>query len=99
VGASGAIAGIMGAYLVLFLHSRVLVLIYLVVFVEAVEVPAIFLIGLWFAIQVIGGVVYASHAFTGEMAFWGHAAGLVTGAATVWLFVRPERLQVAWWNE
>ena len=98
VGPSGAIAGVMGAYLVLFLHSRVLVLIYLIVFVDAVEVPAVFLIGLWLAVQVLGDVAHAGDSLTAPVAFWGPAAGLVAGVASVWVFRRPERLEVAWWN-
>ena len=98
VGASGATAGVMGAYLVLFLHSRVLVLIYLVVFVDAVEVPAVFLMAIWLAFQMLGGLVYAGYEFRGDMAFSGHAVAFIAGAVTVWLFRRPERQEVAWWN-
>lgn len=98
VGASGAIAGVMGAYLALFLHSRVLVLIYLVFFVDVVEVPAVFFLGLWFVLQVLSGVGSDPTEAIGGIAFWAHAGGFLTGLSTVWIFRRRERLSVGWWS-
>jgi len=99
VGASGAVAGVMGAYLANFPFSRVLVLVYLVVFVEVIEVPALFFLGLWFLLQVLGGIQSAADALAiGGVALWAHAGGFVAGAALVWLFRQRERQRVAWWS-
>jgi len=99
VGASGAIAGVMGAYLILFPHSRVLVLIPIFLFIEILEVPAVLFLGFWFLLQVVGGVGrLADTAVTGGVAFWAHLGGFATGLALVWLFKRPERERVEWWN-
>src|SRR5215467_9665936 len=56
VGASGAIAGVMGAYLVMFPRSRILVLIPIIIFFDIIEVPAVFFLGFWFLMQLLGGV-------------------------------------------
>jgi membrane associated rhomboid family serine protease len=99
VGASGAIAGVMGAYFVLFPYSRVLVLIFLFVFVDVIELPAVFFLGFWFFMQLIGGVGrLAETALTGGVAFWAHVGGFLTGVAGVWLLRRPERQRVDWWT-
>jgi membrane associated rhomboid family serine protease len=101
VGASGAIAGVMGAYFVLYPHSRVLTLIPFPLTV--VEVPAIYLLGIWFAMQFVSGLATLDPASTGELAggvaFWAHAAGFGVGAVLVFVFRRPERQRVEWWND
>jgi membrane associated rhomboid family serine protease len=97
VGASGAIAGVLGAYLVLFPHSRVLML----VFIVFVEVPAVLLLGLWFATQLLSGLgtlAVLRPEDMGGVAFWAHAGGFVAGAALVLLFRRPERMRAEWWD-
>lgn len=97
VGASGAIAGVLGAYLVMFPHSRVLTL----VFVVFVEVPAVLLLGLWFATQVLSGIGaldVVPPEDLGGVAFWAHAGGFAAGATLVLLFRRPERMRVEWWD-
>ena len=92
VGASGAIAGVMGGYLVLFPHSRVLVLVFLLFFVDIVEIPAVFFLGLWFVMQLVAGVGRtATDAATGGVAYWAHASGFVVGIIGVWIFRRPDR--------
>lgn len=98
VGASGAIAGVLGAYLVLFPQSRVLTLM----FVVLVEVPAVLLLGLWFATQLLSGLgtlAMLRPEDMGGVAFWAHAGGFAAGAALVLLFRRPERMRVEWWNQ
>ena len=89
IGASGAIAGVMGAYFVLYPHSRVLTLIPLIIVWEIVELPAIFLLGFWFILQLFsaGANALASTAgSSGGIAFVAHVAGFVLGAAGVWIF-------------
>jgi rhomboid family protein len=78
IGASGAISGIMGAYLVLLPTSRVLTLVPLIIFWFTVRLPAIVMIGYWFLIQLLGATVQPRNA--GGVAFWAHVGGFALGA-------------------
>jgi membrane associated rhomboid family serine protease len=101
VGASGAIAGVLGAYIVMFPHSRVLTLVPLFIFVTFIEVPAGVLLGLWFAMQLLSGVgslMVVQPEDMGGVAFWAHAGGFVAGVLLVFLFQRPERREAAWYQ-
>ena len=81
IGASGAIAGVMGAYFVLFPHSRVLTIVFILLFVDIIEIPAIFFLGIWFLMQFFSGVgSLGSGSASGGVAFWAHVAGFATGA-------------------
>jgi membrane associated rhomboid family serine protease len=82
VGASGAISGVMGAYIVLFPHGRIRTLIgwWLIILV-----PAWVMIGVWFALQLFGGFAVLGSQ-EGGIAFWAHVGGFVAGAVLVWLF-------------
>jgi len=77
VGASGAIAGVMGGYLLLFPHARVDLVLILFVIVKVITIPAWLLLGLWFALQLANGTVTA--AAGGGVAYWAHAGGFVAG--------------------
>ena len=81
VGASGAIAGVMGTYFVLYPYSRVLTAVFLIIFFDIVEIPAVFFLGLWFLLQLLSGVgsLATSSAGGGGIAFWAHIGGFVTG--------------------
>jgi membrane associated rhomboid family serine protease len=83
LGASGAIAAVMGAYFVLYPHSRVLTAIFVVIFFDLIEIPAIFFLGIWFLLQLISGVgsLGVSNAAGGGTAFWAHIGGFVVGVA------------------
>ena len=82
VGASGAIAGVMGAYFVLYPHSRVLTAVFILFFIDLVEIPAVFFLGIWFLMQLFSGVGSIGGAASGGgVAFWAHVAGFVTGLA------------------
>ncbi|MEP7363237.1 MAG: rhomboid family intramembrane serine protease [Acidobacteriota bacterium] len=87
VGASGAIAGVMGAYVRRFPHSRVVTLLPLFIFFTTVELPAYWLLLFWFAIQIFSGVGDLSRAGVqeGGVAWWAHAGGFVLGALLVGL--------------
>ena len=88
IGASGAIAGVMGAYFVLYPHSRVLTLIPWI-FLQIVEVPAIVLLGFWFLMQLFSAgtlAVTASTHGSGGVAFAAHVAGFVAGVGGIFLF-------------
>ncbi len=98
IGASGAIAGVMGAYFVLYPRSRVLTLIPLIIIWEIVELPAIFLLGFWFLMQLFSAgaiAVTSSTAGSGGIAFVAHIAGFLIGAAGVFLF--KKRMAPAEW--
>jgi membrane associated rhomboid family serine protease len=83
VGASGAIAGVMGAYFVLYPQSRVLTAIFVLFFFDLVEIPAVFFLGFWFLMQLLSGVgsLGVASAAGGGTAFWAHVGGFVVGAA------------------
>src|SRR5919197_2957796 len=103
VGASGAIAGVMGAYFVLYPRSRIVTLIPLFFFFQVVEVPAIRFLGIWFVMQFLSGVgsivTSVSGGSMGGIAFWAHVAGFVAGISGVVVFRRPERQRVEWWHD
>jgi membrane associated rhomboid family serine protease len=103
VGASGAIAGVMGAYFVLYPRSRIVTLLPLFFFFQIIEIPAIFFLGFWFLLQLLSGVGSVATATGGEpgggIAFWAHAAGFLAGLSGVLVFRRPERQRVEWWND
>jgi membrane associated rhomboid family serine protease len=89
IGASGAIAGVMGAYFVLYPHSRVLTLIPLVFYWEIVELPAVLVLGLWFVMQLASGAMaLGASSLGGGIAFMAHVAGFALGAAGVSLFAK-----------
>ena len=94
VGASGAIAGVMGAYFVLFPHSRVLAAIFIVFYMDLIEIPAIFFLGIWFLMQFFSGVgSLGADAAQGGVAFWAHIAGFAVGAIAglVWRAKESQR--------
>jgi membrane associated rhomboid family serine protease len=99
VGASGAIAGVMGAYFVLYPKSRIVTLVPLFFFFQIIEVPAIFFLGIWFAMQFLSGVGSIVSAAQGGVAFWAHVAGFIAGISGVVVFRRPERERVEWWHD
>ena len=99
VGASGAIAGVMGAYFVLYPRSRIVTLIPLLFFFQIVEVPAIFFLGIWFVMQLLSGAGSIAASATGGVAFWAHVGGFVAGVGGVLVLRRPERQRVEWWHD
>jgi membrane associated rhomboid family serine protease len=102
VGASGAIAGVMGAYFVLYPRSRIVTLLPIFIFFQVIEVPAIFFLGVWFVMQFasgVGSIATSTGQPIGGIAFWAHVAGFVAGVTTVFVFRRPERQRVEWWHD
>jgi rhomboid family protein len=92
IGASGAIAGMMGAYFVLYPHSRVLTLIPWI-FIQIVELPAIMLLGFWFLMQLFSAgtlAVTASTHGSGGVAFAAHVVGFVAGVGGIFVFRKRE---------
>jgi membrane associated rhomboid family serine protease len=100
IGASGAIAGVMGGYFVLYPQSRVLTLIPLVFYVEIIELPAVLLLGFWFVMQLFnaGVIAVTSNSSSGGIAFVAHVAGFVAGLAGVFV-VRKRTRTAEWWAE
>jgi membrane associated rhomboid family serine protease len=102
VGASGAVAGVMGAYFVLYPQSKIVTLLPIFFFIQLIEVPAIVFLGLWFLLQFlsgVGSVAATGGASSGGIAFWAHVAGFAAGALGVLFFRRPERQRVDWWDD
>ncbi|MHB1329516.1 MAG: rhomboid family intramembrane serine protease [Gemmatimonadales bacterium] len=93
VGASGAISGVMGAYIVLYPRVRVHMLIFLGIFITRVAVPAVFMLGYWFLLQLVGGIP-ALQREGGGVAFWAHAGGFAAGMLLVFLFRDPKLIAV-----
>jgi membrane associated rhomboid family serine protease len=95
VGASGAIAGVMGGYLVLFPHSRVLTLIPIVIYPLFVYIPAFVYLGIWIVTQLFSGATSLGDGpETGGIAFWAHVGGFFAGVALVKLLARNDPRQL-----
>jgi membrane associated rhomboid family serine protease len=89
VGASGAISGVMGGYLILYPNVRVFTLVPLGFFITSMALPAWMMLGYWFVIQFVSGLA----AFGGErggVAFWAHVGGFVAGVVLIKLFARQD---------
>jgi membrane associated rhomboid family serine protease len=85
IGASGAISGVLGAYIVLFPQGKVRALVFFG-FIGQVLLPAWVMLGLWFLLQLVSGVTSLGAADVGGVAFWAHVGGFVAGALLIWLF-------------
>ena len=98
VGASGAIAGVMGAYLIKFPRARIVTLVPIIIFITTVDIPAAFLLLYWFAIQFFSGVgsVGYSQASSGDVAWFAHIGGFLAGMALVMLM--PTRQRYPQWQ-
>jgi len=87
VGASGAISGVMGAYIVLYPRVRVHMLVFLFVFITRIVVPAYVMLGYWFLLQLLGGSAAQGE---GGVAFWAHVGGFLAGAVLISVFKDSE---------
>ncbi len=91
IGASGAVAGVLGGYILLYPRARVLTLVFIVFFITFIEVPAMIMLGLWFVLQLIpavGQVATAELASeSGGVAYLAHLGGFLFGLATIKLFL------------
>jgi membrane associated rhomboid family serine protease len=97
VGASGAIAGVMGAYLVMFPGATVRTVVFIFFFFTITYLPALLVIGLWFVLQLVSGITSlgAPMRDTGGVAFFAHIGGLVVGALLTFLFRRRDYQRAA----
>ena len=90
IGASGAISGVLGAYLVLYPTARVITLIPIFFLPWFVEIPAVIYLGVWFLSQLLNGtlaIIIGAQGF-GGVAWWAHAGGFVAGIVLVGLFIQ-----------
>ena len=92
VGASGAIGGVMGAYAVLFPRAPVHLLVFFGFYITRVVVPAVFMLGYWFLLQLIGGLPSIGSS-SGGVAFWAHVGGFVAGIVFVKVLCAPKRIE------
>jgi len=90
VGASGAIAAILGSYLILFPRARIHTLI-IFFFITFIELPASFVLLAWFVLQLFSGVGEMGTQVGGGVAYWAHVGGFVFGMAATWLLFRSQR--------
>jgi membrane associated rhomboid family serine protease len=90
VGASGAISGVMGAYLILYPRVRVWTMVPIGFFLTSIALPAWTMLLYWIAIQTFGGLVGILGEERGGVAFWAHIGGFVAGVVLIKLFARPE---------
>ncbi len=95
VGASGAISGILGAYLIKYPKAKVLVLIPIIFFITVRRIPALFVLGFWFIMQLFSGVVTIGGE-GGGVAFWAHIGGFVAGLGLILLLSEKKRKAVSY---
>jgi len=90
IGASGAIAGVMGAYFILYPNARVITLVIIFIFIDIIEVPAFIFLGFWFLLQFFQGTFSLMVGpSAGGVAWWAHFGGFLFGVVFVFLFKKP----------
>jgi membrane associated rhomboid family serine protease len=88
VGASGAISGVLAAYVVMFPKARVLTVIPIFIFLQTAELPALVVLGMWFVIQFFNGLASLGTMETGGVAWWAHIGGFLAGLILIFLLRR-----------
>jgi membrane associated rhomboid family serine protease len=91
IGASGAVSGILGAYLLLFPHARIHTLVFFGFFVNVVRLPAILVIGFWIVLQFLNGIVTKGVVGNGGVAWFAHIGGFLAGFLLIKLFLKTKR--------
>jgi membrane associated rhomboid family serine protease len=94
VGASGAIAGVLGGYILLYPRARVLTLVFIILFFTVIELPALVMLGLWFAQQAVFGAVGLTHPAGGSgsgVAYFAHVGGFAFGLLTIRLLATKRK--------
>jgi membrane associated rhomboid family serine protease len=91
IGASGAIAGVMGAYFIMFPHSRILTIFPIFFIPFFFEIPAVIFLGFWFISQLFSGTFMLAAQHTSGIAWWAHIGGFVAGIILHKIFVKPRR--------
>ncbi len=102
VGASGAISGVLGAYLIYFPRAKVHILVFFFFFIRIVRVSALFVLGLWFFIQVFNGLGSFGHEETGGVAWFAHIGGFIAGMILLFPFKKKNPVRIYkkanWWR-
>ncbi len=93
IGASGAVAGVLGAYILLFPHARVHTLIFFGFFVQVVKIPALIVIGFWAIIQIVNGILSQGLLPQGGIAWFAHIGGFLTGLLTIKIWLPKRRFR------
>jgi membrane associated rhomboid family serine protease len=91
IGASGAVSGVLGAYLLLFPHARVHTLIFFGFFIDVVRLPAVLVIGFWVIIQFINGLVSTGLPNQGGVAWFAHIGGFIAGIVAIRILLKRNR--------
>ncbi len=94
VGASGAIAAVLGAYLVLYPRQRVVTLVPLGFFMRVTMLPASLVLGAWFLLQFLQGILTLGGPDVGGVAFWAHIGGFITGVLLAKIFAKPQPSEI-----
>lgn len=94
IGASGAIAAVLGGYFLLYPRARVVTIILFFIIPWIAEISALIFLGFWFISQLYSGFLSLSNASTGGIAWWAHVGGFLFGMITVYLFARPRAPEV-----
>lgn len=90
IGASGAIAGVMGAYMVLYPRAQVLAILPIFFFIQMIVLPAPVFLGIWFLLQFFQGTFAVISVQSGGVAWWAHIGGFLTGFVIAWLLKRTD---------
>jgi membrane associated rhomboid family serine protease len=94
VGASGAISGILGAYFVRFPRAKVHVVFILIFFIRVIRIPAFFVLGFWFVVQLLSGLIYMGPEGNAGVAWFAHIGGFAAGIILVFFFEKKERVRI-----
>jgi len=100
IGASGAIAGVLGAYLITFPRARIMTLVPIFILPLFINLPAVFVLGAWFVVQLFNGTAAIGHAAqtTGGVAWWAHIGGFTIGMVLMKLLPRRRRPRPPEWR-
>lgn len=93
IGASGAVSGVLGAYILLFPHARVHTLIFFGFFIQIVKIPALIVIGFWAIIQLVNGILSQGLLPQGGVAWFAHIGGFLTGLLTIKIWLPKRRFR------
>ncbi len=98
IGASGAVAGVLGAYLISYPFARILTLVPLFIVWPVIQLPAIVVLGFWFAVQLVNGTAGLAEAGAeaAGIAWWSHIGGFLAGLLLVGFLARPETHRYKW---
>ncbi len=95
IGASGAVSGVLGAYLILYPHANVLTLVAFGFFIRIIRIPAMIVLGFWIVVQLLNGLVTFGDAARGGVAWFAHVGGFLAGLGLLWI-LRPRRPRSSW---